>query len=171
VWLAGPDTGSIPFRPESVPARVMMPFVGRVVFHRILTTGTPMGRRARPKMVRSGEPLIRVKKKDLQAAGIERVARVVGAEDGLPLLEDGRRIDAQNVVWATGFRPGFDFVDIPEMGGDGREPEHRRGVVEDVPGLFFLGLKFLYSVSSEQIHGVGRDAGYLAKQITRRSDG
>ena len=168
VVLSGPDTGGIPFRPESVPARVMMPIVGRVVFHRILKTSTPIGRRARPKMVSSGGPLIRVKKKDLDAAGVERVPRVVGAESGLPVTEDGRTFDVRNVVWATGFRPGFDFVDIPEMGGDEREPGHRRGVVEDVPGLFFLGLRFLYSVSSEQIHGVGRDAAHIAKLIARR---
>ena len=72
VWSSGPDTGHLPFRPESVAARVLMPFVGRVIFHRVLTTSTPIGRRARPKMVSTGEPLIRVKPKDLTEGGAER---------------------------------------------------------------------------------------------------
>jgi putative flavoprotein involved in K+ transport len=42
---------------------------------------------------------------------------------------------------------------------------HKRGVVGSEPGLYFIGLKFLYSVSSEQIQGVGRDADYIAKEI------
>jgi putative flavoprotein involved in K+ transport len=49
-----------------------------------------------------------------------------------------------------------------------REPNHRDGVVEDVPGLYFVGLKFLYSVSSEQVHGVGRDAARIADAIAAR---
>ena len=66
VWLSGPDTGNLPFRPESVAARVLMPFIGRIIFHRVLTTSTPIGRKARPKMVSTGEPLIRVKQKTWQ---------------------------------------------------------------------------------------------------------
>ncbi|HVQ75099.1 MAG TPA: NAD(P)/FAD-dependent oxidoreductase, partial [Candidatus Binatia bacterium] len=75
VWLSGPDVGHLPFRPESLVGRVLMPFVGRVLFHRVLTTSTPIGRRARPKMLAKGDPLIRIKPKDLAAAGVERVPR------------------------------------------------------------------------------------------------
>jgi putative flavoprotein involved in K+ transport len=163
VWLSGPDTGSIPFRPESVLARVLMPFIGRILFHRVLSTSTPIGRRARPKMVSSGEPLLRVKPKDLAEAGVERVSRLTGAQDGQPQLEDGRVLDVANVVWCTGFHPGFSWIDLPVLGP--QEPAHHRGIVESEPGLYFLGLKFLHSVSSEQIHGVGRDAAHLADVI------
>lgn len=166
VWLAGPSTGALPFRPESVLARVLMPIVGRVVFHRILTTSTPIGRKARPKMIASGEPLIRVKPKDLAELGVERVGRVVGVNGGRPTLDDGRELDVANVVWCTGYRPWAEWIDIPGL--DGVDPPHRRGIVDDVPGLYFLGRKFLYSVSSEQIHGVGRDAAYIADHIARR---
>lgn len=168
VWLSGPSTGAIPFRPESVAARILMPFVGRVVFHRVLTTGTPIGRKARPKMVASGEPLLRVKPKDLAAAGVERVPRVTEVEHGQPQLQDGRRLDVANVVWCTGFHPGFSWIDLPVLEEGAREPDHRRGVVEHVPGLYFVGLKFLYSVSSEQIHGIGRDAAHIADAIAAR---
>ncbi|MGH8913700.1 MAG: flavin-containing monooxygenase [Acidimicrobiia bacterium] len=168
VWLSGPDTGSIPFRPESVAARALMRFVGRVIFHRVLTTSTPIGRRARPKMVSSGEPLLRVKPKDLAEAGVERVPRVTGVQQGRPQLEDGRVLDAANVVWCTGFHPGFSWIDLPVIEDKTQQPNHHRGVVEEMPGLYFVGLKFLYSVSSEQIHGVGRDAAYIADTIAAR---
>jgi putative flavoprotein involved in K+ transport len=166
VLLSGPSTGAIPFRPESVFARVMMPFIGRVIFHRVLTTGTPIGRKARPKMISTGEPLIRVKPKDLEAAGVERVPRVTGVSEGRPQLEDGRSVDVANVVWCTGFHPGFSWIDLPVLGP--QEPLHKRGIVESEPGLYFIGLKFLHSVSSEQIHGVGRDADYIARKIDAR---
>jgi putative flavoprotein involved in K+ transport len=166
VWLSGPDTGNIPFRPESVAARILMPIIGRIIFHRVLTTSTPIGRKVRPKWVSTGEPLIRVKPKDLAAAGVDRVPRVTGVQHGQPQLEDGRRIDVANVVWCTGFHPGFSWIDLPVLGPQG--PVQHRGIVESEPGLYFLGLKFLYSVSSEQIHGVGRDAAHIADAIAAR---
>jgi putative flavoprotein involved in K+ transport len=166
VLLSGAGNGAIPFRPESVAARVLMPFVGRVIFHRVLTTRTPIGKKARPKWISTGEPLIRVKPKDLAAAGVERVPRVTGVQSGLPQLEDGRSVDVANVMWCTGFHPGFSWIDLPVLGP--QEPLHRRGIVESEPGLYFIGLKFLYSVSSEQIQGVGRDADYIAGKIADR---
>ncbi len=166
VSLSGAGNGALPFRPESVAARVLMPFIGRVVFHRVLTTGTPIGRKARPKWISTGEPLIRTKPKDLAAFGVERVPRVTGVQSGLPQLEDGRSVDVANVVWCTGFHPGFSWIELPVLGS--QEPHHRRGIVESEPGLYFIGLKFLYSVSSEQIQGVGRDADYIAGKIAAR---
>jgi putative flavoprotein involved in K+ transport len=72
------------------------------------------------------------------------------------------------VVWCTGFDPSFSWIDLPVIEEGAREPNHSSGVVEDVPGLYFIGLKFLYSVSSEQIHGVGRDAARIADAIAAR---
>jgi putative flavoprotein involved in K+ transport len=166
VVLSGAGNGAIPFRPESVAARVLMPFVGRVIFHRVLTTRTPIGKKARPKWISTGQPLIRVKPRDLAAVGVERVPRVTGVQSGLPRFEDGRSVDVANVVWCTGFHPGFSWIDLPVLGP--QEPQHERGIVESEPGLYFIGLKFLYAVSSEQIHGVGRDADYIAGKIAAR---
>jgi putative flavoprotein involved in K+ transport len=163
VSLSGPSTGALPFRPESVIARVLMPFIGRIIFHRVLTTKTPIGRRVRSKMIAKGEPLIRVKPRDLAAAGVERLPRVTGVSEGQPQLEDGRVMKIANVVWCTGFHPGFSWIDLPVLGP--HEPNHVRGIVDSEPGLYFIGLKFLHSVSSEQIHGVGRDADRIARTI------
>jgi len=166
VWLSGADNGHLPFRPDSAVARLLMPFIGRVIFHRVLTTSTPIGRRARPKMLAKGDLLIRVKPNDLAAAGVERVPRTTGVEEGSPQLEDGRRLNVANVVWCTGSHPGFTWIDLPVLGS--KEPNHDRGIVASEPGLYFVGLKFLYAKSSEQIHGVGRDAARIADAIAAR---
>ena len=133
VLLSGPSTGAIPFRPESVVARLLMPIIGRIIFHRVLTIRTPIGKKVRPKMISSGEPLIRVKPKDLRRAGVERVPRVTGVHGGSPQLEDDSTVDVANVVWCTGFHPGFSWIDLPVLGP--KEPLHKRGIVESEPGL------------------------------------
>jgi putative flavoprotein involved in K+ transport len=51
---------------------------------------------------------------------------------------------------------------------DEGQPQHYRGAVESEPGLYFLGLVFLYSLSSDVLPGRGRDAAYLAKHIAAR---
>jgi putative flavoprotein involved in K+ transport len=165
-WLSGPDNGQLPFRPQSLVARVLLPFVGRVIFHRVFSTGHPIGRRIRPKILAKRDPMIRVKRKDLAAAGVERVPRTTGVEDGWPRLEDGRRLEVANVVWTSGFDPGFSWIDLDVFGPN--EPKHRGGIVDSEPGLYFIGLRFTYSKSSEQIHGVGRDAARIADAIAAR---
>ena len=94
-----------------------------------------------------------------------RAPRVVGVRDGLPLLEDGRTLDAANVIWCTGFDPGFDWLELPVFGNNG-ELMHRSGVVTSQPGLYFVGLPFLHSMSSSMIHGVGRDARRIVNAIS-----
>ena len=56
------------------------------------------------------------------------------------------------------------------VGEDGW-PVENRGVAEAAPGLFFCGLSFQYSAASMVIHGVGRDAAYVAARIGRRHAG
>lgn len=169
-WLSGRDTGHVPFRIDGLLARLLMiRLVLRVVFHRILTVRTPMGRKARARARHVGGTLVRTKPRDLVAAGIKRVPRVARVENGLPVLEDGRVVDVANVVWCTGFHPGFSWIDLPVFGPDG-EPQHDSGEVANEPGLFFVGLHFLHAMSSVMIHGVGRDAARIADRIsaTRR---
>jgi putative flavoprotein involved in K+ transport len=169
VWLAGADTGHVPFRIEGLAARLLLArLVLRIIFHRVLTVATPIGRKVRPKMLHAAAPLIRVKPGDLAAAGVQRVARVAGVQCGLPLVDDGRVLDVSNVIWCTGFDAGFSWIDLPVFDADG-EPRHERGIVASEPGLYFVGLHFLYAFSSDMIHGVGRDAARIAGAISARS--
>lgn len=169
VWLSGRDTGEAPVRLSSFLGRWLMArLLLRFFFHRVLTVDTPMGRKARPAMMSRGTPLIRTRRADLANAGVSRVARVTGARDGWPLLADGRVLPVSNVVWCTGFEPAFSWIDLPIFDARG-EPRHDAGLVPDAPGLFFVGLHFLYSMSSSMIHGVGRDAARIAAQVAKRA--
>ena len=86
-----------------------------------------------------GGPNIRVKRSDLRDRGVERVLdRVTGVQHGRPVLADGRVLDVANVVWCTGFRQVFDWIDLPIFGADGW-PREMRGVVPDAPGCSSAG--------------------------------
>jgi putative flavoprotein involved in K+ transport len=168
-WMSGRDTGHIPFRIGGLAARLFLQrLVFRFVFHRVLTNHTPMGRKVRQSVLSQGGPLIRVKPKDLAAAGIKRVPKVIGSRVGLPLLDDGHVLDVANVIWCTGFHPGFSWIDLPVFAEDG-VPNHESGVALGEPGLYFVGLPFIYAFSSMMIHGVARDAERIAQIIDART--
>jgi putative flavoprotein involved in K+ transport len=109
---------------------------------------------------------MRTKLKDLLAAGVERVPRTVGVDDGYPRLEDGRVLKVDNVVWSTGFEPGLDWIHLPIF--EEGHVVHDRGVVDAVPGLFFVGQKYLYAPSSSTLLGVDRDARYVVDRVAQR---
>jgi putative flavoprotein involved in K+ transport len=167
--MAGPDVGSVPGWFQSKPSQLLfMPLLFRGIFHRLLTESTPPGRKAKAKAgSHSGTLLIRTLPKHLAAAGVERVGRVRGVQGGRPVLDDGRVLDVQNVIWSTGFHPAFSWVHLPVLDEHGY-PRQKRGVVTESPGLYFVGLQFLYAMSSSMIHGVGRDARYVAERIAGR---
>jgi putative flavoprotein involved in K+ transport len=165
-WLAGKESGHVPFRIEGKAARyVFQPLLFRFVGHRVLTVDTPIGRRLRPRLMAHGAPLVRVKPKDLAAAGIQRVPRVVGVRDGHPLLADQQVVEVANVIWCTGSGPDFSWIDVPVVGANDHEPMHHRGVVANQPGLYFVGLSFLYAMSSGFLPGVDRDAEHIVHAI------
>ncbi|TDU87309.1 putative flavoprotein involved in K+ transport [Kribbella voronezhensis] len=166
--LCGRDPGQIPVRLEKKGARVFFPvflFVGKY----LLTRRTPMGRKEMQEIRYHGGPMLRVKRADLLGRGVERVHhRVTGVSNGRPVLDDGRVLDVANVVWSTGFRQVFDWIDLPVFGPDGW-PEEVRGVAAGAPGLFFCGLCFQFAFASMTLPGVGRDAHYVAERIVARS--
>ena len=92
---------------------------------------------------------------------------MIGVKNGLPLLEDNQTLEVENIIWSTGFSPGFSWIDLPVLGVR-EEPDHLRGVVSKKPGLYFVGLNFLYSMTSDTITGMRRDAKHIVKQIIHR---
>ena len=167
-WMSGKESGHVPFPIESVLGRFFLVRLVRFIGHHILTLSTPIGRRLRPKLLHRAAPLVRVKPEDLLNAGIERVPRVVGVRNGRPLLADNRMLDVSNVIWCTGYHAGFSWIDLPIF-GEGGDPAHERGIVTREPGMYFVGLHFLYSMSSATVIGVGRDAERIAAAIESRS--
>ena len=169
-FLAGQEAGHIPVKIDTYVGRNIGVRFVRFLGHHVLTVRTPPGRKLRPKFLTEATPLIRTKPKDLIAAGVERVDKIAAVIDGRPVTEDGRVLDVANVIWSTGYRPGFSWIDLPVL-GDRQEPVHERGVVAQEPGLYFIGLEFLYSATSATITGVGRDAKRVAKHIAARRVG
>ena len=168
-WLSGEPSAEIPFRHGPAAARFAFPVI-RFMGHHVLTQGTPIGRRLGPKLEAGAAPLIRVKTKDLAEAGVRRVPRTAGVRDGLPLLEDGQALAVTNVIWCTGFRYDFGWIDLPVVDSDGA-PAHRRGIATGQQGLYFMGLVFQYAVSSDVLPGMSRDAEFIAKAIADRRSG
>jgi putative flavoprotein involved in K+ transport len=166
-WLSGPDTGQEPTRAGTIADRLFTPIIWLMATR--LTVKTSLGRKMRDHFLDPprGIPLARVRRKDFAAAGIERVPRMTGVKNGQPLLEDGRILAVSNVVWCTGFTPNYDWIDFPLPSHNGL-PAHERGSVEAYPGLSFVGLPFLYSLSSVLVGGVGRDAGFIVDHIGSR---
>ena len=168
-WLSGPDTGQEPTGGAgSVLDRILTPIIWFMAT-RVLTLKTRIGRKVRDHYVAPprGLPLARVQRKDLAAAGIERVPRMTGVTKGFPVLEDGRVLEVSNVIWCTGFTPAYDWIDLP-LPSRYDVPIHDRGIVESSPGLYFVGLIFQHSLSSSLVGGVGRDAEYIVDHIVGR---
>jgi putative flavoprotein involved in K+ transport len=160
VALAGRDVGRLP---RSI--------LGADVFHwlwpvfRHLSLGTWLGRGLQRRL-KATDPLIGVSPRDFRSHGVRRLGRVDDVHQGLPHVL-GVPVNVRTVIWATGFTPDFSWIEAPALDPHGA-PRHRRGVAE-VPGLYFLGLRFQYRQSSALIGGVGDDAEFIAGHIVRRT--
>jgi putative flavoprotein involved in K+ transport len=167
-FVSGRTHGQLPFSVDSRRARAAWPIL-RSLASNVLTLGTPVGRRMAPMVRRGGGPLLRIRRGDLQAAGVVlHEARTVGADEaGRPMLADGTRLDVTNVIWCTGFRPDYAWIHLPLPFEDGW-PVQRRGVVASTPGLYILGVPFLYRFASMLVLGAGRDAQYVVDRVRER---
>jgi putative flavoprotein involved in K+ transport len=169
-YLSGRDTGNVPgsVHQRRLPRHILLGWlIGWWLLGRF-TVDTRLGQKGREFNRSRGAPLVRFRSKDLIKAGVERVPSVEGVVDGNPQLADGRALKVSVVVWATGFRPDFGWIELPILGQDGYPLQHR-GVVESAPGLYFLGLPFQHTFASAVIGGVGKDARYISEHIAERA--
>ncbi len=72
----------------------------------------------------------------------------------------------KNIVWATGYRPNFTWIEGLELDGDSY-PKNYRGV-SNIEGLYFIGLPWMYTRGSATLGGVAKDASYLVKMINKK---
>lgn len=167
-WLSGRDPGQEPTKPGTLTARLLNPLMWFVAT-KVTRVDTFIGRKVRDQFLDPprGIPRGRVRRKEIAAAGVEQVPRTEGVRDGFPLLADGQVLEVSNVIWCTGFTPGFDWIELPLSTKHGI-PSHERGVVASIPGLYFLGLYFQHSLSSPLVGGVGRDARYIVDHVSKR---
>ena len=95
--------------------------------------------------------------------GVELKPRAMAASGRVVRFEDGGGGEVDAVIWATGYRPDYSWIDLPIFDSDGRL-RHRRGVT-DVPGLSFLGLTWQHTRGSALIGWVKEDAEFIADRI------
>jgi putative flavoprotein involved in K+ transport len=179
VFIAGRPTAHIP----DAVFRFAGPLYWRLV-NSLLTLDTKPGRKVAAGFHSHGAPLIRVSVNDVERAGAVRLPRFSGAVDGKPVFDVGSSDggapgggapargavpgDVRTIIWATGYRPAFDWIEGLPMDAHGW-PATARGVVFAIPGLYFVGMPFQYGLTSGLVGGVGRDAEYVVGQLRANS--
>jgi putative flavoprotein involved in K+ transport len=94
---------------------------------------------------------------------VELKPRVVGASGRTVRFAEGDELQVDAVIWATGYRPDYSWIDLPVFDPDGHA-RHRRGVT-DVSGLYFLGLTWQHTRGSALLGWVKDDAQFMADRI------
>jgi putative flavoprotein involved in K+ transport len=130
----------------------------------VLTTKTPIGKKAKKSIIHGGAPLIRISADDLDRAGITRLPRMTGVSNGAPQFADGAVIKVSAVIWATGYKPDFSWIEMDVTDETGW-PVTRRGISSSFKGMYFVGMPFQFGLTSGLVGGVGRDAAYVTRKI------
>jgi putative flavoprotein involved in K+ transport len=154
-------------RQTPLPQRIL----GRDLFWWLTKTGlikktveSRIGRRARDR-----DTLIGSSTRDVKRHGVEVKLRVVDASGGAVKFEDGSELEVDAVIWATGYRSEYGWIDLPVFDQNGGVL-HRRGVT-DYPGLFFLGLTWQHTRGSALLGWVKDDAEFIAGRIAANAAG
>jgi putative flavoprotein involved in K+ transport len=99
----------------------------------------------------------------IRSLGVEIRTRAIAAEGSTVTFADGGKLDVGAVVWATGYRSDYSWIDVSVFDPQGL-PAHRRGVTAS-PGLYFLGLTWQHTRGSALLGWVRDDAEFLAQRI------
>jgi putative flavoprotein involved in K+ transport len=113
---------------------------------------------------RARELVIGTTWRSLRRAGVTLRPRLTSTDGATVHFADGSHQDTDAVVWATGFRPNYDWLDVAGAVVDGT-PRHTRGI-SPVDGLSFLGLPWQHTRGSALLGFVQHDAAWLAEHIT-----
>ena len=153
-------------RQTSLPQRLL----GRDVFWWLTKTGliektveSRIGRRARDR-----DTLIGSSTRDVKRHAVEIKRRVVGVSGDAVTFEDGGELHVDAVIWATGYRSDYSWIDLRVFDED-RRVRHRRGVT-DCPGLFFLGLTWQHTRGSALLGWVEDDAEFISERVAVNAD-
>jgi len=148
---------NLPMLPQRPAAKDLFWWLTRLRLLRV-STGSRLGRR-----MSSRDFVIGSSRRTLRREGVRFRPRLTGADGSTVRFADGSTLDAGVVIWATGYRPDYSWIHMPEVTRDG-QVAHRRGVTE-VPGLYFLGLAWQHTRGSALLGFVNDDAIYLTGHI------
>jgi putative flavoprotein involved in K+ transport len=140
-------------------------------------THSLVGRLMYSRLETRGDPIVRPHPRDLaRQYGVRLYDKLQAASDSQIRFADGQVLATAglSVLWCSGYRPDYGWIrnlrgslDLDPRG----YPIHDRGVVQGSTGLYFVGLRYQYTVASHDIFGVGRDAEYVAGHIAGRLAG
>jgi putative flavoprotein involved in K+ transport len=165
--LAGRDLGQIPVPFDSRRFRIVFPLV-LFAFAHVLTRRTRLGRKEMEEIRFHGGFRLRIQTKDLEERGVDWVKdRVARVENGKPVVEGRGPVDVATVIWCTGFRQAFGWIDL-DIFDDRGWPRELGGVVDAAPGLYFMGLGFQSSARSMMILGAGADSAHVVRHVLTR---
>ncbi len=153
---------SVGTNPPMLPQRLL----GRDLFWWLTRLGlmrVPAESRLGRRVQARGEFVIGTNRRTLKQAGVRLRPRLVDADRRTVRFADGSTREVSVVIWATGYRTDYSWIDIPGLVDDGRVT-HRRGVT-DVPGLYFLGLSWQHTRGSALLGFVADDAAHLAGRM------
>jgi putative flavoprotein involved in K+ transport len=150
-----------PMLPQRLAGRDLFWWLTRLGLLRVTVTSRPGRRMSRRDFV------IGTNRRRLERKRVRFRPRLVDAEGRTVRFADHRLLeDVGVVVWATGYRPDYSWIDLPGVVREGHVV-HRRGVTQ-VPGLYFLGLSWQHTRGSALLGFVNDDAAYLAERIASR---
>jgi putative flavoprotein involved in K+ transport len=147
----------LPVLPQRFAGRDLFWWLTRLGLMRV-SLESRLGRR-----MSSRDFIIGSSRRRLKAAGVRFRPAVADAGERTVSFTDGTSLDVGLVIWATGYRSDYSWIDIPGVIGEGKVV-HRRGVT-DVPGLYFVGLSWQHTRGSALLGFVHDDTAHLAGRI------
>ena len=130
---------------------IIQPFIGKILSKKLI----PMGDAT------YGVNLQTISRK----YNIELLDRIINIKDDFFIDEKGKSVKVDAVIWATGYRPDYSFLKF-NIFDNNNLPFHDKGIT-DIPGLYFLGLKWQTNISSFLLYGVGKDAELIVSKIKK----
>ena len=116
------------------------------------------------KISQGKQPVIGTDVKEILARkNVLPVGHCLDAEENIITTEDQEINNLSNIVWATGYRPNFNWIKGLELDKD-NYPVHDRGI-SNMKGLFFIGLPWLHTRGSATLGGIKKDAAFLTEHI------
>ena len=148
----------IPSLPQRLLGKDLFWWLSGIGFMKV-STDSRLGRKLSKRDV-----LIGSSPRGLRHAGVTLRKRLASAAGRRAVFDDGSEQEVDAIVWATGYRSDFDWIDVPGVRDERGGIIHRRGVTH-APGLFFVGLTWQHTRGSALIGFVGDDAAFIAGRI------
>jgi putative flavoprotein involved in K+ transport len=151
----------VPSLPQRLLGKDLFWWLSGIGFMKV-STDSRLGRKLAKRDV-----LIGSSPRGLRQSGVTLRKRLTRAKGRRAVFDDGSEVDIDAIVWATGYRPDFSWMDVPRVKDENGGIIHRRGVT-DVSGLLFIGLTWQHTRGSALIGFVSDDAAFVAGRIDSR---